>query len=336
MDSKGLIDAIRKSVGVGTTAGAGGDFLPEPLANMFIGYVREQNFCRQLFTVVPMSGKTRDMPKILSGNKAYYQSTEGNDATSALNGVSTGTIRLEAKKFMSEVVLSSEVIEDAEQDIESIVQTHFAGALAGAEEQTMLVGDTGHSPTTATEANANASTWYTKDNRLAFDGLLTLAGDITGAIGSGNRAANRVNAGDNEMSAVYIREAIHNLSVWGRNMKDQVAILNPWAINTLMDDAALMTVDKYGPNATILTGEFGKLYGQVSVINSGYMTDTYGIVLPKANVIIGERRKIKIVRDNLPRNDAIVIVITERIDMTIQYHEALCQIYGIEAASSAS
>ena len=70
----GLGDALRKAMS--TAAGAGGDFLPTPLADEFIEFVREANVCRQIFRTVTMTSMTLDFPKILSAAKVYLQATQ--------------------------------------------------------------------------------------------------------------------------------------------------------------------------------------------------------------------------------------------------------------------
>jgi hypothetical protein len=337
--SKSLEDAIRKALTVaGDTAGKGADFIPTPLATEFIGFVRDENFCRQLFTSVPMTAPTRDYPKILGGSKVYYQSAEGGTVSSTLNQFKTGTVRLEAKKFMTEVILSEEVIEDSTDtgDIEMIVQDHFIAQLAAAEEEVMIAGNPAHTPTTATEASADETTWYTKDHRLAFYGLLTLAADITGDLNLGTRAANRVNAGALDMSATIVRNAIYNMGKYGRTMSNLVLMINPWSISQLLDDSKLTTLEKYGPNATIFTGEVGKLWGKVTVINSPFVTDGYGVITHKSNPMIGDRRLIKVARDVMVSEDARKFVLSERMDFQVQYLDALCQIYNLDLPSSAS
>jgi len=330
--NKSLNDAIIKAMS--TTAGVGGDFLPTPLAKEFIKYVWDQNFLRQAFTVVPMKSKTRDYPKILGNTKVYYQPTENSSAI--ISDLNTGTVRLEAKKFMSQLNASEEVIEDAEADMDSIIKTHFAATLAAAEEEAMIVGNTAHTPTTATEASATDSTWYTKDHRLIFNGLLTLAADIAGDLDAGTRAANRVDAGGADMSTAIARQALYNLGKYGRVMNNLIMILNPWSANQLMDDSKLVTLEKYGPKATIFTGEFGKLYGKISVINSAYCTDQYGVITHKQNPMIGDRRRLKIKKEEVITSDSRRYVITERVDFEVQHLGALCQIHSLDAASTVS
>lgn len=330
--SKSLNDAIKKALS--TSAGSGGDFLPTPLATEFINHVYDQNFLRQAFTNVPMTTKTRDYPKILGGTKVYYQSTEGGAGNST--GLNTGTIRLEAKKFMARMDASEEVLEDAQNDMQSIIREHFASTLASAEEEAMIQGDTAHAPSTAVEANATPTTWYTKDHRYAFNGLLTLSGDIAGSIALDTRAANRVNASGADMATAIVRQAMFNLGKYGRVMSNLILILNPWSANQLLDDSKLVTLEKYGTNATIFTGEFGKLYGKVAVINSAYCTDGYGVITHKGNPVIGDRRRVRIKQTDYIQEDTKIYVITERMDFTVMYKGALCQIYNLDTPSTAS
>lgn len=329
---KSLDEALRKALS--TAAGAGGDFLPLPLANEFIDYVWDLNFIRQLFPGTIMTSKTKDYPKILGGTKVFYESTEGGEATET--SMDTATIRLTAKKFMSQIKMSEEVIEDAAFDMEGIVSNNFANALAAAEEEAMIVGNPDHTPTTAVEANATATTWFTKDHRMIFYGLLTLAADIAGKISSETRAANRVDAGGNDMTTALIRQAMYNLGKYGRVMQNLVLIVNPWSANQLLDDSKLVTVDKYGANATIHTGEFGKLYGKTTAINSAYCTDGYGVITHVQNPIIGDRRAIKIKSEDIIKSDQKRYVISERIDFTIQHKPALCQIYDLDIPATTS
>jgi hypothetical protein len=329
--SKSLNDALKKALS--TSAGKGGDFLPTPLAAEFISYVRDLNFLRQAFRVVPMSSKTRDYPKILGGTKVYYQPTEGGEANES--SMDTGTIRLVAKKFMAQIKLSEEVIEDAAFDMQSITREHFAEQLAAAEEEAMLVGNPDHTPTTATEASATSSTWFNRDHRLIFPGLITLAGDVAGSITSGV-PANRVNANGLDMSTGILRQAMYNLGKYGRVMSNLICIVNPWSANQLLDDSKLVTLDKYGANATIFTGEFGKLYGKTAMINSAYATDGYGIITHMRNPLIGDRRLIRIRQEDIIANDQKRYVITSRLDFLPQYKDALVQIYNLDLPDETS
>ena len=326
-----LQDALQKAVT--TAAGAGGDFLPTPLAATFIDLVRDLTVFRQVFRVITMPNKTLDFPKILSGPKVYYESTELTQEAIETT-LTTGTVRLTARKHMAQIKASEEIFEDSSQDMDAIIRSHFAAGLAEAEEETCLVGDRSHTATSVTEAAATEANWYTKDHRLAWNGILTLAGDIVGTLSAGNRAANRVDCGGAELQTVHIRQLLYNLGKYARRMSDIVVFVNPWSSNQLLDDAKLVTLDKYGPSATIFTGEFGKIYGKATMINSDWVTDQYGVGTHKSNVILGDRRKVKLKSEEMIEYDARRIVISQRADMCVEYQDALCQIFDLDAPST--
>jgi len=326
-----LQDALRKALT--TTAGAGGDFLPVPLAATFIDMVRDLTVFRQVFRTITMVSKTLDYPKILSGPKVYYESTELTEEAIETT-VTTGTVRLTARKFMAQIKASEEIFEDASQDMDAIIRQHFAAGLAEAEEETCLIGDRSHTATAASEAGASTANWYTKDHKLAWNGILTLAGDIVGTLSAGNRAANRVDSAGSDMSTLLIRQLLYNLGKYARRMSDIVLFMNPWSANQLLDDTKLVTVDKYGPKATILTGEFGKIYGKVTCINSDWVTDQYAVGTHKNNVIVGDRRKVKLKAEEMIEYDARRIVISQRADMAVEHQDAICQIYDLDAPST--
>lgn len=310
-----------------TIAGSGGDFLPSPLASEFIDFIRDKNFLRQMFRTVTMISKTRDVPKILDAMDVYYESAENTDAVET--DFATGTIQFVAKKFFAYARMSSEEIEDAAFDMDVILRDAFTAACAEHEEKAMVAGDTTHTATSATPAAGTDANWYAKDSRLIYDGLLKLGGDISDA-------AAPLDCGGASMSATLIRMAMYRLGKYGRVMQNLVLILNPWSANQLLDDSKLVTLDKYGPQATIFTGEIGKLYGKVIVINSSHMDDTYGVITHTSNPVIGDRRLIKIELEREAKKDATDYVLSERHDFKVEHGDAICKLYNLENAEELS
>jgi hypothetical protein len=97
----------------------------------------------------------------------------------------------------------------------------------------------------------------------AFDGLLKYA------VGSGNTVDN----GGGAITAASIANARRKLGVYGVNLMD-LAIVAPVDVAfQLLELPEVITVDKYGPAATILTGEIGKLWGMPIVV-SEYISHT--------------------------------------------------------------
>lgn len=316
--------ALMKSIT--TAAGQGGDFIPEELADDFIRYVREKTFCRQMFRAWRMGSKTRDVPKMLSGMTVWYEPSE--ITTARETSFTTGTITLTAKKFLAQVLYSTEIEEDSSFSIDDIIVDDFTNAVAEAEEQAMLVGDTDHTAAAATVAAATDANWFTKDCRLIFDGLYTLA--------QSSGAASPVNAGGASLTETHIRYAIHRLGKYGRNFKNDVLFVDSFNALELLDRDCFKTLEKYGPNATIFSGEVGSVWGQVKVINSSFLDEGTAVMTHAGNPVIGDRRRIKIKDEEVIADDAKRVVTSERLDFTVQYAAALVRIYNLASGNIAS
>ena len=165
------------------------------------------------------------------------------------------------------------------------------------------------------------------------DGVLTTAlqeGNIIDMKGSSFYGGNAYKA---------VREAIYKLGLLGRNRGDLVLILNPVSANQLLQSDELMTLDKYGSNATILTGEVGSLFG-VKILESSFLPSNgivttgagsgggndddsakdgtygkgaYGVLIHKPSLILGDLRKVQVENERVIQNDSFRTVISERI-----------------------
>jgi hypothetical protein len=101
------------------------------------------------------------------------------------------------------------------------------------------------------------------------------------------------------------------------------------------DLSEVMTIDKYGPQATILTGELARIKG-IPIIKSqmygltdsnGYINNSAGsntkgsfMVVNRAGVRVGWRRRPRIFVGQVPFSDAWYIMASARLD--IQFKEA--------------
>lgn len=313
----GLINFVKA-----ITTGSGADgFLDTDLVATYIDVVKERNTVRNLFRTVPMKAKTRTIPKLSTATKVYYQSTEG--AAGQETSFTSTQLTLTAKKLMSWIEISEETFEDSVGDMKSTIMNMFAKGMADGEEEVFLIGDVDYPNTTTIEANETSSIWYNKDKKLAFDGLLTIG------IESGTRL---VAAGD--MTVDIAREAIYRMGLYGKRSRDLVMYLNPWSSNQLMGDSKLITTDKYDKNATILTGEIGKLFNQIRTLDSDYIPETKGLMVNKEYVIIGDRRKVKIADDVVVKNDTVLWAITERVAFEVEHDNAVVAITRLSSPTA--
>jgi HK97 family phage major capsid protein len=325
----GLDDAIKKALGIALTpdiekalvSGDTGDFIPEEFANEFIDLVREKNWTRDLFTTINMPSATFFIPKITGDSSTFYVSTEATAPTETKPSyAAAGSVRLDAIKLMGYVQVSNETDEDSRIAMMPIIKNSMAESMARAEEEAILNG----------QYRAYAAT----DPRSAFKGLLKLAED-----------AGQTIVGDNANLIKTIENARLKLGVHGRNVGELVYLVNPYTGSQYRQIDQVLTVDKYGPGATILRGEVGKVMG-MTIVENFYVPedDTDGTTLnapanaTKGNALmvnvksplIGDRRKIKFDQDKVVSTDSIEIAISERIGFTVQYVEALCVVTDLE------
>ena len=97
----------------------------------------------------------------------------------------------------------------------------------------------------------------------------------------------------------------------------------------MMQLAEVETVDKYGPSATILQGELGKIYGSAVIVSryhrsdvhtGGYNEDSQAnarttiIALHREGFMIGDKREISIESERLLVHDQDQLVAFQRLD----------------------
>ena len=326
----GLDDAIKKAMGISLTedvakaliSGDTGDFIPEEYANEFIELVREKNWIRGLFRTINMPSAVFYIPKITGDSSVFYVSTEVTaPAESKPAFAAAGSVKLEAIKLMGYVQVSNETDEDSRIAMMPIIKNSMAESMAKAEEEAILLGrfDAGYS--------AN-------DPRNAFDGILKIATDAGQSI-----------VADNADLIKTIENARLKLAVHGRSVTDLVFMVNPYTGSQLRQLSQVLTVDKYGPGATVLKGEVGKVMG-ITIVEAYYLPEDVtnpasfyapavasqgvAVMVNKQSPIIGDRRKIKFDQDKVIATDSIEIAISERIGFTVQYAEALCVVTDLE------
>ena len=318
-DLKKLMKAV--TIGSGQTGNVANPFLPAPLAATFIDIVTENNNFRKVFRAMNMKSRTRSIPKILSGTEVYYQPDEATAGESTT--FSAGNINLEAKKLFAWIEISEETFEDGVGDMQTMIRNLFARGMGIAEEKAFLTGDVNHTPTTATKSAASGNTWFTKDARLAFDGILTIGKE------------DGVNQTVNGAATVDVwGEGLYRLGLYAKQTSQLISFVNPWSANQLLRDSDLKTVDKYGSKATILTGEIGEIFNKWKIINSDYIPSGQAVSTHKSNVIIGDRRRIKFKEDDVVKNDSVVWAISERVAMEVEYDDAILFMQGLSKPSA--
>lgn len=297
--------------------GTGGEFLSDGKTSEFIGLIRERTFCRQLFPSVTMKKAKITIPKIISGTTLYY-TPPGQVATPS--GIGTDQITLESKKLMGHVFWDAEVDEDSMIAIAPLLKNDLAGAAAESEELAMMQGDPEHSATKDDPKKATENDWFERDPRLMFPGMVKLS--------KSEDAATPLNLSNSDLTPADILMAKFNLGKYGRNNNNLVFLVNNYTAMKMILWEELLTIDKYGPNATIITGEIGKVMN-ISTVDTSWMPYGEAVLTLKGNGIIGDRRKIKFASEFIPSSDTMAVYPSERVDFKVPRVDALCNIYGL-------
>jgi len=324
---------VRKALSVATSGESISAYLPDPLAQQVLEFVREINLVRRLVNVFTMRDRTWKKPKRTSGSSAYYIP---DGITATLSDFVSTTVTWEAKKLMNYIMVDEEAIEDSQPDVIQQVLEDAGDALGEAEEYAFLQGDTSHTATAPTPGSATAANWYVRDSRLAFDGIFTVA-DASGAT--------EVAAGGATFDEDMVNEAIYNLGKYGRNKGNLFGIMPPdQAANVRMLDN-FKDASKSGLNlASFITG-MGSAGEGNSVVTVIYGVPQYeaplapegeAVIMHKKACEIGDRRRIKMESDKVIESDQRKYVTSERIAFQFNYTDMTCLIKNLSTDVSFS
>ena len=114
------------------------------------------------------------------------------------------------------------------------------------------------------------------------------------------------------ITSANVHTARTNMGAWGHNPSDLVLFLSQEAYYGLVDDANVITSDKYGEKATILTGELGKIWGIPMVVSDAFeaqgASKAQAMLVNPSNYIVGNYRNLTVqtAEDVVAQQKAIV------------------------------
>jgi HK97 family phage major capsid protein len=263
------------------------NYIPTTFSNRVLQLIRLQPSLAQLLPQVDMPSQTYKIPLSISGISVVYVAP----ATSVtLSNASAQGLTLDAKKLAAGVEVADEVTEDSIVAIMPEFQAALAQAFAEALENAILNGDTA------------------SDDRLlkVWDGILKRAHSLS----------------VDTFSAQHIQQACAAMGKLGINPNEVVIVVNPAKFAEMVGWAEVSTVDKYGAQATIVTGELAKLYGKPVVVSAFVPEDVHALVFNRRAFLLGVRRGLRVEtqRDIVKQTD--ILVTTMRADFAhVPYDE---------------
>ena len=297
---------------------------------------------------IPMSAATTYVPidGALPEMLFVGESTANNSSAYTTSKTASNRVTLTAKKFTIQQIWSGEMEEDSIIQFTPFLREKLAESTAQYLGSSMLNGDT----TNAGTGNINLDDADPADTKhyLAYDGIRHYW--IVDATGQGknmaaaldlaeiNVARGKLNGSDDDVDA-----AVGNIH-WGRNAADLRLVADWSTYMAMLDGDKVTTVDKYGPAATIVTGELGRIYG-IPVISPSYATktDTDGKALDTeasntkgqvslfnpAGFLAGSRREVQLFFDRIQRTDQFLFELYTRRAFTRFGGNVAAGIYNI-------
>jgi HK97 family phage major capsid protein len=117
---------LKKAINEATTT-AGGYFVPDEQAKIFLELVQQNNTAIPLCRSFTMATDVLNIPTVTAGNTAYWVS-ENTDITTS--DITTGQVTLTAKKVAALSTVSSEVLEDSNPEIAQVLNEQLGKDVA--------------------------------------------------------------------------------------------------------------------------------------------------------------------------------------------------------------
>ncbi len=273
---KSSYPAAFKAMETGTSS-AGGSWIPTGFSRNLIELVRLEERVAALHSRFTMPTNPYTFPVEGADINAYVvaERTGDDDAVDSTKFVpaetpGTSNNTFTAKKVGVRSVFSGEISEDSILPILPYVRGKIVRSLAAAQENTVINGD-------VRVSGAIDGVTLSTNQVTAYDGYrraIQLAG-TTFDCGTLNIA--------------NIRAARAGMGVYGVDTSNLVYICSIAGYHKLLGLSEVITVDKFGPRATILNGQLGSLDG-IPIIISEYVSDT----LTGAGVLRGTSNKTEL------------------------------------------
>ena len=280
---------------------------------------------------IPMSDTTAEVP--IDGDLPEMlfvgESTSASASNYATSKTASSSKTLTTKKFTIQQVWSTELEEDSIIAFTPFLRDRLNMSASLYLGSAYLNGDT----TNAGTGNINLDDADPDDTKhyLAWDGIRHYW--LVDASGQGKsmaasldpleiqRARGKLNGGDDDVDNL-----IKNIN-WGRSASDLLLVCDWDTYMAMLEIDAVQTIDKYGPAATLVTGELGR-YAGIPIISPSYASKTMAdgkastteasntlgqiTVFNPSGFLAGERRGVQLFFDRIQRTDQFLIELYTR------------------------
>ena len=320
------------------TAGEGLEWVPTAFSSDFVDMVYLSPVVLSQFPRFSMAAATVNVPALQGRLRAYRgtQSTTREDYNvlqTIPSIVTSGKIAFDATKIMIAVGYSDELVEDSIVPIAPLLRNNIVLTMGLDLEDAFINGSTAlNDLDNAAAAQLWAATTGTDDVRSAFDGLRKWVETNTATYDGG---------GTGNIESVDFLHVKTLMGIYGARASDGLIVtgIDGETIMLGLDD--VRTIDKFGPKATVHTGQIGALYGWPILVSeniygpgqgTGLNTDgvydgvtttsTVALMVHKNSFWIGDRRTMTVESDRSVLAQQNWLVTSTRLDIQKMYPES--------------
>jgi HK97 family phage major capsid protein len=244
------------------TANAGLAWVPTILSSQLMDLVQVWSKVAPLFTPITMTSKILDWP-VLGADLTAFLMTEavadtGADTPIGASTATTTKAMFTAKKFGVRTYASSEILEDSVVPMVPFIINNAAKVLARAIEDCIINGDTAGTMDLGSFNNVATGV------RRAWMGLRQHC-LVTASYPA------KVDAGGG-VSTTKLLDLQYAMGAWGASPAPLAWITGFHGLKSAMKMSELITLEKFGPQASILSGQVANLFGS-PVILSEFVTE---------------------------------------------------------------
>lgn len=304
-----------------TTGGGGAEFVPRYLSANLIERVALDLKVAALFPLITMPTNPFDIPgrpvaRTRTGSLAEANTDTGQPKAKVITPGSR-KVTLTAQKLAVETLVDKEAEEDAIIAVMSFIEEELVDYMAADWEDGIINGDT-------TGSHMDSDVTVAGDPRKIFVGLRKSA--VAGA---------KVDAGNVALTVAQLRKNRKNMGKYGVNPTRLAHVLGINNYIDLLSDTAVLTLEKYGPNATILAGELGRV-DNVPIIVSEYVRNdlnatgvfdntttnrSEAITVHNGGFVEGEKRGVtlQLLRELYAESDQDALMVTRRMAFAARF-----------------
>lgn len=298
-------------------SGGGAEWIPTDFTTRLWELVRVQGVVAGLFTVIPMPTNPYKLPIELGRLKSWKHSEQNADTGQIKIPVSdvaslTGNQTLTAIGHGVRVLISKDLEEDSIVPMLPFLQSRIVMALAEGREDCIINGDT-------QSTHQDSDTTDASDRRKMWDGLRRYA------------LANSYTTDLATLTLDNMRILRSTMGRYGVQPGELAHIMDLRSYIKALSIESITTLEKFGPNATVIKGQLGAIDGSPVVVTEWARNDLDStgvnsataannikgglLTVNRMGFVIGERRNasVQLLKELYAESDQDALVIRERV-----------------------